>query len=154
MPLNRQARRLKSAGKHMPIPARIFETVIYCDDLEEAKRFYGDVLHLSLHTESDVFIVFRLAHSALLIFDRKRSIEAGRDVPAHGTEGPGHVAFAATPEDIDYWINRFKALEIPIDQIVEWPVGGTSVYIRDPFGNSVEFAPATLWGGDWDFLND
>ncbi|MCB1123917.1 MAG: VOC family protein [Verrucomicrobiae bacterium] len=135
----------------MPIPARIFETVIYCDDLAEAKRFYTEVLKLPLHMEADEFIVFRLAHSALLIFDRKQSIKEGRDVPRHGTEGPGHVAFAATAEDFDYWMHRFEELEIPIDQIVDWPVGGKSVYIRDPFGNSVEFAPATLWGGNWNF---
>ncbi len=33
---------------------------------------------------------------------------------------------------------------------VNWDQGGTSLYFRDPAGNSIELAPPTLWGG-WEF---
>jgi hypothetical protein len=36
---------------------------------------------------------------------------------------------------------------VPIEREIEWDEGGTSIYVRDPAGNSVELAPPTIWGG-------
>ena len=130
---------------------RIFETILYADDLAAAKAFYEEVLGMTVILETDLFMTFRLSWSVLLIFDPKKSVEAGRSVPAHGAIGEGHVAFAASDGEIDEWKAHFDKHSIPIDQIVEWEQGGRSLYVRDPAGNSVEFAPSTLWDGDWDF---
>jgi catechol 2,3-dioxygenase-like lactoylglutathione lyase family enzyme len=35
---------------------------------------------------------------------------------------------------------------ISIEAEIRWPRGGASVYVRDPAGNSVELAPARIWG--------
>jgi len=32
-----------------------------------------------------------------------------------------------------------------VEKEINWEDGGTSIYFRDPAGNSVELAPATLW---------
>ena len=130
---------------------RIFETVLYADDLNAAKTFYSGVLGLSLYRESEYFLVYRLENSALLIFDPKLSAEDGRPVPSHGAKGQGHIAFAASDDQIEAWRKYFLSKGIPIDEVVKWSEGGKSVYVRDPAGNSIEFAPSTLWGGDWDF---
>lgn len=130
---------------------RIFETVLYADDLNAAKSFYSDVLGLSLYRESEYFLVYRLDSSALLIFDPKLSAEVGRPVPSHGAKGQGHIAFAASDNRIEAWRKYFLSKGIPIDEVVKWSEGGKSVYVRDPAGNSIEFAPSTLWGGNWDF---
>ncbi len=130
---------------------RIFETVLYADDLIAAKRFYSQVLGLSLHRESELFLVYRLQSSALLIFDPKLSTEESRAVPSHGCRGEGHIAFAASREEIEAWRRHFIDMGIQIEEVVEWSEGGQSIYVRDPAGNSIEFAPPTLWGGNWDF---
>lgn len=130
---------------------RIFETIIYADDLEESKRFYGTVFGLPLISSSEICLAFRLEGSVLLVFDRKRSCEAGRAVPAHGTEGAGHVAFAMQESEFGDWNRHLTSHEVEIEKFVEWDDGGTSIYVRDPSGNSVELAPPTLWGGGWDF---
>jgi catechol 2,3-dioxygenase-like lactoylglutathione lyase family enzyme len=130
---------------------RIFETVLYADDLEQAKAFYGDILGMQLIRESELFLTFRISYSVLLIFDAEKSAASGRSVPAHGMTGEGHIAFAATDDEIDQWQAHLEAKGIEIEQMVTWSEGGRSLYIRDPAGNSVEFAPSTLWDGDWGF---
>ena len=130
---------------------RIFETVLYVDDLKAAQHFYENLLGLELVRESDLFLAYRLESSALLIFDPSKSNDKSRSVPAHGEVGEGHIAFASTDEEIDEWKVHFESHGVEIEQIVHWDAGGRSLYVRDPAGNSVEFAPSTLWGGKWDF---
>ena len=127
----------------------IFETVLYADDLVVAERFYSDVLGLEVIQRSDLFITFRCGDGVLLIFDPQKSSQPGRTVPIHGTKGPGHIAFATRPEELDTWRKQLKELDIEIEAEVEWKAGGQSIYFRDPAGNSLELAPPTLWGGKW-----
>jgi catechol 2,3-dioxygenase-like lactoylglutathione lyase family enzyme len=137
--------------KPMDAPLRVFETVLYADDLSAAKRFYREVLALEVISHSELLVSFRCAGSVLLVFNRALASAAGRDVPSHGTSGAGHVAFALRPEDFENWTRRLEATDVAIEQIVEWEQGGRSIYFRDPAGNSVELAPPTLWGGGWRF---
>ena len=44
---------------------RIFETVIYADDLVAAERFYHDVLGLEVYSRSDTVVSLRLAGPVL-----------------------------------------------------------------------------------------
>ena len=132
-------------------PSRIFETVLYAEDLAAAERFYHEALGLEVIDRGDLFAALRCGGGVLLIFDPRKSAEPSRDVPAHGTSGAGHVAFAANPEDLDAWRNQLREAGIPIEREVHWPQGGHSLYFRDPAGNVVELAPPTLWGGGWEF---
>lgn len=135
----------------MPPPhLRIFETVLYAGDLAAAERFYGGVLGLEvLSRRLDLVRAFRCERGVLLVFDPKLSAAPGREVPSHGTSGAGHVAFAATEEELEEWKRRLAAAKVPIEQEVVWEQGGRSIYFRDPAGNSIELAPRTLWGGGW-----
>ena len=130
---------------------RIFETVIYADDLVAAERFYADVLGLERYSSFGVAVSFRMDFGVLLIFDPEQAILPNRGVPSHGPHGPGHLAFAALAADMDAWRAQLAAHDIPIEMEVNWEAGGTSIYFRDPAGNSIELAPLTLWGGSWDF---
>ena len=67
-------------------------------------------------------------------------------VPPHGTQGPGHVCFAASAAEIDAWATRLGQAGIEIEEDFEWPQGGRSIYFRDPAGNSLEFAEPRIWG--------
>jgi catechol 2,3-dioxygenase-like lactoylglutathione lyase family enzyme len=132
-------------------PRRIFETVLYAEDLASAERFYQQALGLEVIERSSLAVVFRCCGGVLLLFDPRRSAAPGRDLPAHGTSGAGHVAFAARPEDLEAWREQLRQAAIPIELEIEWPEGGRSIYFRDPAGNWVELAPPTIWGGGWDF---
>jgi catechol 2,3-dioxygenase-like lactoylglutathione lyase family enzyme len=132
-------------------PTRIFETVLYADDLAAAERFYREALGLELIERSALVLALRCGGGVLLIFDPRRSGVPGRDVPSHGTTGAGHVAFPAKPDDLPAWREQLRRAGVPIEREVEWDEGGRSIYFRDPAGNSVELAPPTIWGGGWAF---
>jgi catechol 2,3-dioxygenase-like lactoylglutathione lyase family enzyme len=129
----------------------IFETVLYADDLAAAERFYTEVLGLELYSRFDVAISLRCQGGVLLIFDPARASLPNRGVPSHGARGPGHLAFAANPDDLVAWLDHLRAHNVAIEMEVNWEQGGTSIYFRDPAGNSIELAPPTLWGGCWEF---
>lgn len=130
-------------------PLRVFETVLYADDLAAMERFYGETLGLGVISRSELLVSFPCEGAVLLIFNRAQSSEPGRDVPSHGTTGVGHVAFALRPEDFEMWMARLEQAQVAIEKVVPWEQGGRSIYFRDPSGNSVELAPPTLWGGGW-----
>ena len=130
---------------------QIFETVLYAEDLAAAERFYHEALGLDVLKRSDLVVALRCGAGVLLIFDPRKSGVAGRDVPSHGMSGVGHVAFAAKIQDLPAWREQLRRAGVAIDQEVEWDEGGRSIYFRDPAGNVVELAPATIWGGGWEF---
>ncbi len=98
-------------------------------------------------------LAFRCAGGVLLIFDPAKASLPGRDVPSHGARGPGHLAFAATAGELDGWRAQLEAHDVAIEMEVNWEQGGTSIYFRDPAGNSIELAPPTLWGRLLDSAN-
>ena len=132
-------------------PSKIFETVLYAEDLAAAERFYHEALGLEVLERSNLTVVFRCGGGVLLIFDPRKSAAPDRDVPSHGTTAIGHIAFAAKPEDLDAWREQLRHAGVPIEREVDWDEGGHSIYFRDPAGNVVELAPPTIWGGDWEF---
>jgi catechol 2,3-dioxygenase-like lactoylglutathione lyase family enzyme len=125
---------------------RVLETILYVDDLVAAERFYGDVLGLELDSRKDgLFVFFKCGAGMLLLFE-PRAASAGRNVPAHGAQGPGHACFAVAERDLEYWQERLQAAGVAIEQEVDWPRGGRSFYFRDPAGNSLELATPKIWG--------
>ena len=125
---------------------RVLESVLYATDLDEAERFYTDVLGLALHSRhAGLFAFFRCGPGMVLLFDPDAA-SRGRDVPAHGARGPGHLCFAVATADLPGWRERLGAAGVAIEREVTWPGGGQSVYFRDPAGNSLELATPRLWG--------
>jgi catechol 2,3-dioxygenase-like lactoylglutathione lyase family enzyme len=125
---------------------RVLETVLYADDLEAAERFYEGVLGLPLDSrQPGVFSFFRIGTSMLLVF-RASAARIDRGVPTHGADGPGHVCFAVPEAELPAWKGRLEAAGFPIEHEHAWPRGGTSFYVRDPAGNSVELATPRIWG--------
>ena len=126
---------------------RVYETVVYGDDLGAMAGFYADVLGLRLVDADELVLAFRLDGGALLlVFDPAVSSAAGRRVPSHGAPGAGHVAFAVEPGELDWWKDRFRDAGVPIEQEIEWGGDrGRSLYVRDPAGNSVELVDGDMW---------
>ena len=128
-------------------PRRILETCLSAEDLAAADRFYSEVLGLErVASEIPRHVFFRCGDQMLLIFNPHRSSIAAGEIPPHGSFGQGHVAFAATDDELAAWKERLERSGTPIETIHDWPQGGRSIYFRDPAGNSLEFATPRIWG--------
>jgi catechol 2,3-dioxygenase-like lactoylglutathione lyase family enzyme len=131
----------------------ILETALYVDDLVAARDFYRDVLGLQILTEvPGRHVFFCLDGAMLLLFDPIATVEGPADppapqVPPHGATGPGHVCFRVARDDLPQWREALVAAEVRIDSEVDWPNGASSIYFRDPAGNSLEMAEPGLWFG-------
>ena len=129
----------------------ILETALYARDLEAAREFYSDVLGLPVLVEVAGRHVFFTCHEAvLLVFNPEAtkvpSTNPALPVPPHGATGQGHVCFRASRTELQRWCAHLEANGIAIEADFEWPSGARSIYVRDPAGNSVEFAEPKLWG--------
>ncbi|WP_173934456.1 VOC family protein [Chelativorans sp. Marseille-P2723] len=133
-------------------PSGILEAALYVSNIDEAERFYGDVLGLECIARVEGrHIFFRCGDMVLLLFDPQATKvppapEARLPVPPHGCRGEGHLCFAATASEIEMWKRKLETRNIEIEADFEWPKGGRSIYFRDPFGNSLEFAEPRIWG--------
>lgn len=126
---------------------RVYETVLYAEDVPAAASFYAEALGLRLVEEPDeLAAAFRLPDGdILLVFDPRRASQPGRPVPSHGATGAGHVAFAVEPGSLDGWAERLASSGIEVEQAVDWDGRGRSLYLRDPAGNSVELVDGDIW---------
>ncbi len=120
--------------------------MLYANDLAKAQWFYAEVIGLRLITANHEFLAFGVGHAVLLIFDPQFSSLPERDIPCHGSLAPGHLAFAATESELADWESHLARHGIDIETKHQWDNGSHSLYLRDPAGNSIEFAPPNLWG--------
>jgi catechol 2,3-dioxygenase-like lactoylglutathione lyase family enzyme len=132
-------------------PHGVLETALYVDDLTVAERFYSEVLGLSpIERQANRHIFFRCGSGVLLLFNAGTtatpSTVAGQMIPAHGSHGAGHVAFAMRENECAAWRQRLRQAGVAIESEVAWPQGGHSLYFRDPSGNSLELATPSIWG--------
>ena len=129
----------------------VLEAAVYIDDLDAARRFYGELLGLKEMTAAEGrHVFFQCEGSIVLCFiaeaTRQPSPSGKLPVPTHGAEGPGHICFSANGETLDRWVEHLESGGVAIEADFRWPNGARSVYVRDPAGNSVEFAEPKLWG--------
>lgn len=134
----------------MPKLDAVLETSLYFDDLEAAKRFYGEVMGLTPMFEDDRLAACPIgAGSVLLMFRRGHTSEdtriPGGVVPGHDGQGEGHVAFAISAAELPGWEAHLARHEVAIESRVEWAKGGKSLFFRDPEGNLLEVATPGLW---------
>ena len=125
----------------------VLETCLYAQALEEAARFYEQVV--GLEVESRVpgrHVFFRCGGAMFLLFHPSATEAPGGMTPPHGARGAGHVAFAVSRAELPRWRSRLAAAGVAVEREVEWPRGGRSLYLRDPAGNSVELASPAIWG--------
>lgn len=134
----------------MPKLNSVLETALYVDDLARSKAFYGEDLGLPLLLENQRMCALDVGGSSvLLLFLRGASAQdmttPGGTIPGHDGQGPLHMAFAISPEELAAWEERLGERQIPIISKVIWSRGGTSVYFHDPDGHVLELATPGLW---------
>ncbi|TXB68275.1 glyoxalase/bleomycin resistance/extradiol dioxygenase family protein [Paracoccus aurantiacus] len=135
----------------MPPLLGVLEAALYADDLEAARRFYADVVGLEVMTAREGrHVFFRCEKTVVLVFRAEATREppppdTALPVPPHGAEGAGHLCFSVPMAALDDWVERLQGSGVAIESDFIWPNGARSVYVRDPAGNSVEFASPKLW---------
>jgi len=133
-------------------PQAVLETIVYCPDLAAGETFYRNVVGLvAFQRMPPRHVFFRCGEGVLLMFNpdvtSTERVQVGDSaIPLHGGRGPGHVAFRVPAAEMPGWRERLHAHGVPVESEIRWPQGGESIYVRDPAGNSVEFATAALWG--------
>ena len=135
----------------MPTLNGIIETALYVEDTDRASKFYEDILGLRrIASEEDRLRAYSVAdRDVLLLFKRGATaqpirIPAGL-TPPHDGSGQNHFALAISANELAAWEKHLAAHSIEIESRAHWPLGGASVYFRDPDGNLVEFATPGMW---------
>lgn len=132
-------------------PDGVLEAALYVDDLDAARGFYGGVLGLTeIAAKEGRHLFFRCGSTIVLLFRAGESLKpvapGAYPVPPHGARGPGHLCFAASAGALSQWETRLRDAGIAIESDFQWYNGARSIYVRDPAGNSIEFAEPRLWG--------
>ena len=131
-------------------PDGVLEAAVYVDDLDAAEGFYAGLLGLEVVLKTaGRHVFFRAGATIVLAFlpgpTRRQKADGPLPVPPHGAEGAGHICFAAEGPALDRWVRHLTAAGVAIEADFRWPNGARSIYVRDPAGNSVEFAEPKLW---------
>ena len=130
--------------------SRIVETAVYVSDLARSRTFYCDLLGAEVLLDTARLLALNVGgQSVLLLFQRGATTEPletpGGVVPPHGATGVQHFAFAIAAGMVDEWRAYLARAGVPVESEVRWPRGGTSLYVRDPDGHSVELITPGLW---------
>jgi catechol 2,3-dioxygenase-like lactoylglutathione lyase family enzyme len=128
----------------------IIETAITVRDIETSARFYEDLFGFERMLDDPRICSMNVAPGhVLLIFKEGGSTDQvqteGGIIPGHDAHGQMHFALGIAAEDFDGWIGRLREKGIAIESIVKWPLGGRSVYFRDPDQHAVELATPGVW---------
>ncbi len=125
---------------------KIKETCLYLHDLEQAKRFYHELLGFEIiHYLPERHAFFRVGSSVLLCFNPDDS-KMKTSPPPHFAEGNQHFAFEVAQSDYESCKQKIKALGIAITDELIWQSGQESFYFNDPEGNVLEIVPEGVWG--------
>ena len=125
---------------------RVLETCLYAQDLERAAKFYRDVLGLVLQdAEIGRHHFFGCGRSMFLLFNHLGADSTNDDIPPHGTNDAAHVAFAVRAREMHEWRDKLLKQGVEVENQLNWPNGGSSLYFRDPAGNRVENTTPQTW---------
>ena len=135
----------------MPRTSGILESSIYVDDLRGAVAFYRDLFGFELFFEEHRMAALGVpGGQVLLLFQRGATTDpapgpGGGFIPPHHGEGQLHLCFAIPLAELAAWETHLRARGIAVESRLRWTRGGTSLYFRDPDGNSLEVATPGLW---------
>ena len=134
-----------------PTTSRIIENCIYVADVDRAAEWYRQIFGFTIiFQQGDRLRALHVGQEqALLLFKQGASLSPivmpGGVLPPHDGSGTTHIAFAMRTAEAEEWEQHLSTHGINIESRVHWARGGTSLYFRDPDGNSLEVATPGLW---------
>ena len=129
----------------------ILETALSVADLARSCEFYSRLFEYPVINADDRFCAFRVGERQVFLLFQKGSDPEGTRlpfgfIPAHGASGRSHVAFSISKDEIPIWLSRLADQRIAVESQFTWPLGGTSIYFRDPDGHLLELITPGVWG--------
>ena len=135
-----------------PAPkSAILETALSVADLQRSREFYSRLLGYPVITADERFCALRSGERHVFLLFLKGSDPDGTRlpfgfIPAHGANGRSHIAFSVSKDDLPAWQARLADQGIAVESQFTWPLGGTSIYFRDPDGHLLELITPGVWG--------
>lgn len=115
-----------------------------------ARSFYDGLFGFDVLFEDGRTVAYGVARQqVLLLFAQGASATAvrlpGGVIPPHDGSGRIHVGFSVSYSDYEDWRTRLEELHIAVESEVQWPLGGMSLYFRDPDGHLLELLTPGVW---------
>jgi catechol 2,3-dioxygenase-like lactoylglutathione lyase family enzyme len=128
----------------------ILETALTVEDPARSARFYRRLFGLDILLDTDRLVALGVAgRDVLLLFRRGSTSEPvavpGGVIPPHGIGGSSHLAFSIAAGDLEAWRSRLAEVDVPVESLVAWPAGSTSLYFRDPDDHLLELITPGFW---------
>jgi len=109
--------------------------ILLCQNMEETRRFYKDVMGFFLEVDSDSWVSFRVGSALLTLRPRRPS-----DGPATPGSAAVQLAFRVPPPAVDACHAELVEKGVPIGRaptdLPDWR--HRALFFRDPEGNVVE----------------
>lgn len=134
-----------------PSVERVLETALYVDDVKRSAEFYINLFNFAIIVRDDsrICALDVAGQQVLLLFKKGATLQPSHSesgiIPPHHGDGNLHFAFAINADQYDSWKDRLTNLGILIESEVRWPLGGLSLYFRDPDEHCVELATPGTW---------
>ena len=128
----------------MPRLDGILETALYVEDIERSVRFYQALFGFEIVASGDRLTALAAGPRQILLLCKKRASLALPLTP-HDGEGQLHLAFAIPRAELVAWEAWLAEHRVEVVERKEWPLGGTSLYFRDPDQHLLELATPGVW---------
>jgi catechol-2,3-dioxygenase len=140
----------KPMAASVPRVSSVLETSLYVADLDRACEFYQRVFGFERFVHDGRMCALGVPGSQVLLLFRHGSTNEpapvpGGVIPPHHGEGELHLCFAIPLGELAAWEEHLLRQCIAVESRIHWARGGTSLYFRDPDGNSLEVATPGLW---------
>ncbi|GAA0417089.1 hypothetical protein GCM10009133_26970 [Cocleimonas flava] len=118
------------------LPIKTSNTILYCEKWRECVEFYKTKLGLSITTENDWFVEFKLTESSRL------SVANAEKTSIKSNHGQG-ITITFEVDDIDETHQNLLDVELSPTAIKNHSWGAKVFYLFDPEGHRLEF-----WAAD------
>jgi catechol 2,3-dioxygenase-like lactoylglutathione lyase family enzyme len=128
----------------------IVETALHVEDIARSAAFYERLFDLPRLAGDDRYCAFAVPGNAVLLLFKRGGTPnpiptPGGLIPPHDGSGRMHFAFNISSDSLDVCERELTRQGIAIESRVDWPLGGTSLYFRDPDEHLVELITPGCW---------